>query len=184
MNVTKNQVKTPERDDDPYHVFRRRVQKDALLAENPPRVLGAAIALVAILLALFIGSLRWVEYQETVPVNLTLKSVDQARPLCGEAYLQAHEMAGVQTNQVVQLASLAPTAGAPGHSEATVSEIRPVDENSLYVIRVELPAELATGSAGGSAFHEGMQIQGRIVTREHNLFEKLFSFFRTLAHSI
>jgi hypothetical protein len=184
MSATKQRVKPDPDAKDPYLVFKRRVLKDTLLAENPPRALGIGMAAVAIVLGISVSALRWVEYQETVPVNLTLKTVDAGRTIYGEGFLQPDKMSQIQTRLVVQLELSPNEVAVSNYSEATISEIKTIGENSLYAIQVDLPAELIASSGLNSTFHEGMQVQGKILTQKKNLFDKLFSFFRMIAHSI
>lgn len=169
---------------DPYHAYRRRVQKDTLLADNPPTSLGVGLVLVAVMLAAAVGSLRWIEYQETVPVSLTVKTTDGGRTAHGEAYLRPHEMQQVRQGQVVRIdwgGNLAPQAA---DAEASVGEIKTVGENELYAVRVELPTGSVEGSWVGPAPPHGAQLQGKILTRKQNLLDKLFGFFRMIAQSI
>ena len=184
MSTTKPDPNANDPYKDPYLVFKRRVQKDTLLAENPPRSLGIGMVVVAIVLGISVATLRWIEYQESVPINLTLKTVDAGRTIYGEGFLRPQEMSKVQPRLIVQL-ELAPNkAAVTNHSEATISEIKTISENSLYSIRVDLPSELVAGSGINSTFHEGMQVQGKIFTEKKNLFDKLFTFFRMIAYSI
>jgi hypothetical protein len=184
MSVTKRETKSDSNAKDPYLVYKRRIQKDTLLADNPPRALGAAMVIVAVLLGISVAALRWVEYQDTVPINLTLKTVDFGRTLYGEAYLQPQQLTEVQIEQVVQIDLGGIPISEEGRPEATIKEIATVSENSLYVVRVAFPAELVASSGIGSTLQPGMQVQGKIVTQKQNLFDKLFSFFRLIAHSI
>lgn len=184
MSIAKEQIKTDAAVKDPYLIYKRRIQKDTLLADNPPRSLGIAIPVVAVLLAISMTTLRWIEYQETVPINLTMRTIDSAHTIYGEAYLRPAEMINVQVQQVVQMELSRNPLPEKGRSEATVSEIKTVSENALYLVRVDVPAELVASSGINSNFQEGMQVQGKIVTQKKNLFDKLFSFFRMIAHGI
>lgn len=184
MSIAKEQVKSDSAVKDPYLIYKRRIQKDTLLADNPPRSLGLAIPLVAVLLAISVTTLRWVEYQETVPINLTMRTVDSAHTIYGEAYMRPAEMSKVQVEQVVQIELSRNPSPENGRAEARVSEIKVFSENALYLVRVDVPAELFASSGINSTFQEGMQVQGKIVTQKQNLFDKLFSFFRMIAHGI
>ncbi len=184
MSTTTHQVKPNPKPEDPYLVFKRRVQKDTLLAENPPRSLGIGMVIVAIVLGISVATLRWIEYQESVPINLTLKTVDTGRTIYGEGFLRPQEMSQVQPRLIVQLELTPNKVAGTDHSEATISEIKTISENSLYSIRVDLPSELVASSGINSTFHEGMQVQAKIFTEKKNLFDKLFTFFRMIAYSI
>ena len=184
MKASKQQVKSDEAAKDPYLVYKRRVQKDTLLADNPPAALGVGLVIVAVVLAASVASLRWVEYQETVPVILTLKTADGAGAVYGEAYMRPHEMTKVQTAQVVQIELGVSRAPEGVRAEATVGEIRTVSENALYAVRVDVPAELVEGSGVGPTTPQGVQVQGKILTQKQNLLDKLFGFFRMIAQSI
>lgn len=184
MTITKEQIKSDSDVKDPYLIYKRRITKDTLLADNPPRILAVAIALVAVFLTISVMSLRWIEYQETVAVTLTLKTVDGTQAIYGEAYLRPGEMTKVQIDQVVKMELSRHPSLENGGAQATVREIKTVSENALYVLRVDVPAGLLANSGGNSTFQEGMQVQGKIVTQKQNLFDKLFSFFRMIAHGI
>jgi hypothetical protein len=184
MTSGKQSVKSGAAARDPYHAYRRRVQKDTLLADNPPAALGVGLIIVAVVLAAAVGSLHWVEYQESVPLSITLKTADGGHAAYGEAYLRPQEMARVCTGQVVLIdwgGHLAPQAAS---AQATVGEIRTVSENALYGVRVELPTGSVEGSWIGPAPPHGTLLQGKILTQKQTLLDKLFGFFRMIAQSI
>ena len=184
MTLRKQPVESGAASRDRYHAYRRRVQKDTLLADNPPAALGVGLVLVAVVLAAAVGALRLVEYQETVPVSLKLESADGGRTAYGEAYMRPHEMTQVRAGQLVRLdwgRGPAP-AGAP--AEAVVGDIRAVSEGVLYAVRIDLPVRLAGGPGAGPAPAPGAQVQGKILTQKQNLLDKLFGFFRMIAQSI
>jgi hypothetical protein len=169
---------------DPYHRYKRRVQKDTLLAEHPPAVLGIGLVVIAIVLASSVGALRLVEYQETVPISLTLRTEDGAHLVYGEAYMRPQEMTRVQPGQVVQIDGGGQFGLPAVHAEAQIRAITVVSENALYAVRVDLPPELAAGLRSSTTAPEGVQLQGKILTQKENLLDKLFGFFRMIAQSI
>src|SRR5262245_38459094 len=83
---------------------RRRAQlKDTLMPDEPHKVIGFAIPVIAILLAVLFVTLRFVEYQDSVRVTLTLKPRESFGRAYGEAYLQQGEAAAVQAEQIVDM---------------------------------------------------------------------------------
>jgi len=151
--------------------LRRRGQSnDELMADDPPRVLGSAIPVVAALLILSLVTLRLVEYQDTVPVILTLKTGDSFGRAYGEAYLDPGLAGAVRAEQVVDI-----DLGGR-RLQAKVGEISALDMHSFYRVRVDLPSDFVLGDA--------IEVQARILTQRENLFDKLFGAFRVLSRNL
>jgi hypothetical protein len=184
MTPGKQQVKSEAAAKDPYHAYRRRVQKDTLLADNPPPALGIGLVVIAVVLAAAVYALHWVEYQETVSVVLTLKTGDAAGAAYGETYMRPGEVTKVQAGQAVRLDWGRKPAAEGADAEATVGEVRAVGDGELYAVRVDLPPGQAEGPGVGPAPSPGARVQAKIITQKQNLLDKLFGFFRMIAQSI
>jgi hypothetical protein len=163
---------------------RRRAQlKDTLIPDEPPRALGLAIPVVAVLLILLLVTLRLVEYQDAVRVNLTLKTREPFGRAYGEAYLQQGEAAAVRAEQIVDI-DLAGYGEAKRRSlQARVGEITAFDMHSFYRVRVDLPPDFDVGSLS-SAPRGPIQVEAKILTQKKNLFDKLFGTFRGLSRNL
>lgn len=147
---------------------RRSQSNDELMADDPPRVLGFAIPVVAALLVLSLVGLRLVEYQDTVPVSLTLKT--EVGRAYGEAYLEPGQAGAVHAEQVVDI-----DLGGR-RLRAKVGDVSAFDTHSFYRVRVDLPPDFAPPDA--------IQVQARILTQRENLFDKLFGAFRVLSRNL
>jgi hypothetical protein len=163
---------------------RRRVQvKDTLMPEEPPRKLGWAIPVVAVLLILSVVTFRFVEYQDAVRVSLTLKTKETFGHAYGEAFLQQGEAAAVRTEQtvVIDLGSY----GGPksGRLQAKVGEVTAFDVPSFYRVRVDLPPDFDVRSLSSAAPGQ-IQVQAKILTQKKTLFDKLFGAFRAMSRDL
>ena len=163
---------------------RRRVQvKDTLMPEEPPRKLGWAIPVVAVLLILSLVTFRLVEYQEAVRVSLTLKTTGSFGHAYGEAFLQQGDAAVVRTEQTVVI-DLGSYGGSKSpRLQAKVGEVTPFDVPSFYRVRVDLPDDfdvhsLSSGAAGP------IQVEAKILTQKKTLFDKLFGAFRVMSRNL
>ena len=163
---------------------RRRAQsKDTLMPDEPPKALGLAIPVVAALLILLLTTLRFVEYQDAVRVNLTLKTKESFGSAYGEAYLHQREAAAVRTDQIVDI-NLGSYGGAKRRSlQAKVAEITTFDVQSFYRVRVDLPPDFDAGALAGTP-PGSIQVEAKILTQRKNLFDKLFGAFRTLSRDL
>jgi hypothetical protein len=163
---------------------RRRAQlKDTLMPDEPPRALGLAIPVVAVLLILLFATLRIVEYQDAVRVKLTLKTRESFGRAYGEAYLQQGEASAVRAEQIVNI-DLGGYGGAQRRSlQAKVGEITAFDMQSFYRVRVDLPPDFEVGSLSGAPSGP-IQVEAKILTQKRNLFEKLFGAFRGLSRDL
>lgn len=162
---------------------RRPQSNDTLMADEPPRVLGWAIPVVAILLTLILVALRLVEYQDVVPVSLTLKAGDSFGRAYGEAYLQQGEASVIRAEQAVDI-DLSGYGGLKGSRlRAKVREITPFDMNSLYRLRVDLPSDFALESLSGAS-PDAVRVEAKILTQKQDLFHKLFGAFRVITRNL
>jgi len=162
---------------------RRRTQtKDALMPDEPPKALGLAIPIVAALLIVLLVTLRLVEYQDGVPINLTLKASDSLGRAYGEAYLPQGQAATVRAEQIVDI-DLGAYPGGGRRLQAKVGEITTFDTHSFYRVRVDLPPDFALGSLAG-ATPGAVQVQATILTQKENLLDKLFGAFRHLSRDV
>lgn len=163
---------------------RRRAQaKDTLMPDEPPKVLGGAIPVVAVLLILLLMTLRLVEYQDAVRVSLTLKTRESFGRAYGEAFLQQGEAAAVRANQIVDI-DLGNYAGAKTRSlQAKVGEITTFEVQSFYRVRVDLPPDFDVNSLSGAP-PDSIQVQAKILTQRKNLFDKLFGAFRGMSRDL
>jgi hypothetical protein len=146
---------------------RRRHEKDTLLADEPPRALGAGIAVAALLLTAGVAASRAIRYQDTVVINLAVRSTETSPQ--GEAYLK--DVTGVRAGQKVLL-----TIGER-EVQGRVGGFLLVDKIGLYRVTVALPPD-ALSETDRTATPE---IEGRIVTREARLFDRLFGFLRRMS---
>jgi len=162
---------------------RRAQVKDTLMPDEPPKVLGLAIPVVAALLILLFVTLRLIEYQDAVRVNLTLKTKESFGHAYGEAYLQQGEAAAVRADQIVDI-DLGSYAGGKSRSlQAKVGEITTFDVQSFYRVRVDLPPDFDVSSLSGAP-PGSIQVQAKILTQRKNLFDKLFGAFRVLSRDL
>ena len=168
----------------PNFGIRRRPQiKDTLMPDEPPKVLGLAIPLVAVFLILLLVTFRLVEYQDGVRVSLTLKTKQSFGQAYGEVYLQQGEAAAVHAEQIVDI-DLGGYAGAKGRRvQARVGEVTALDVTSFYRVRVDLPPDFQVGSLAGAAAGP-IQVEAKILTQKKNLFDKLFGAFRGLSRDL
>jgi hypothetical protein len=151
--------------------------KDTLLSEHPPWIPKVGILVIAALLAGTIVITRRIDYQDTVPINLTLKVSNHSDAVYGEGYLQ-HEAVNVRTDQMVLIDW---QKRQSTKLTARVENIAVVSKNSLYLIRVELPGEILADPELRSRLQEEVQMPARIVTHRVRLFDKLFGMFRLLS---
>ena len=157
---------------------RRTPHKDTLMPDEPPRVLGLAIPVVAVLLILLFATLRLVEYQDAVRVKLTLKTRESFGRAYGEAYLQQSEASAVRAEQIVNI-----DLDGRRSLEAKVGEITAFDMQSLYRVRVDLPPDFEVGSLSGAPSGP-IQVDAKILTQKKNLFDRLFGAFRGLSRNL
>lgn len=157
---------------------RRRALKDTLMPDEPPKVLGLAIPVIAILLIFLFVTLRLVEYQDAVRVSLTLKTTESFGRAYGEAYLQQGDAAAVHAEQMVDI-----DLGGTKRMQAKVGEITVFDMNSFYRVRVDLPPDFDVSSLS-SAPSGPIQVQAKILTQKKTLFDKLFGAFQGLSRNL
>ena len=163
---------------------RRRAQaKDTLMPDEPPKVLGGAIPVVAVLLILLLMTLRLVEYQDAVRVSLTLKTRESFGRAYGEAFLQQGEAAALRPEQMVVI-----DLGRNGEPksrkvEAKVAEVTAFDVPSFYRVRVDLPPDFDVNSLS-SAPPGPIQVEAKILTQKKTLFDKLFGAFRVMSRDL
>lgn len=163
---------------------RRRVQsKDTLMPDEPPRVLGLAIPIIAVMLTLLLVTLRLVEYQDAVRVSLTLKTRESFGRAYGEAYLQQGDAAAVRAEQVVDI-DLGAYGGPKGRwLHAKVGDVTAFDVHPFYRVRVDLPSEFDANSLS-IAPSGPIQVEAKILTQKKTLFDKLFGAFRNMSHNL
>jgi len=162
---------------------RRAPIKDTLMPDEPPRVLGFAIPVVAVLFILLLVTLRVIEYQDAVRVSLTLKTRESFGRAYGEAYLQQGEAAAVRAEQIVDI-DLGPYGGAKGRwLQAKVGDVTAFDVHPFYRVRVDLPLEFDVNSLS-SAPPGPIQVEAKILTQKKTLFDKLFGSFRAMSRNL
>jgi hypothetical protein len=162
---------------------RRAPLKDTLMPDEPPRVLGFAIPLVAVLFILLLVTLRVVEYQDAVRVSLTLKTKDSFGRAYGEAYLQQGDAATVRAEQIVDI-DLGAYGGAKSRRlQAKVGDIAAFDVHPFYRVRVDLPPEFDVNTLS-SAPPGPIQVEAKILTQKKTLFDKLFGSFRAMSRNL
>src|SRR5262245_16007177 len=124
----------------------RRRLKDTLMPDEPPKMLGLAIPVVAALLIVLFVTLRLVEHHDVVRVNLTVKRSESFGRAYGEAYLQQGEATAVRAEQIVDI-DLGGHGGTKRHrQQGKVSEVSAFDIPSFYRVRVDLPPEFDVNS--------------------------------------
>jgi hypothetical protein len=162
---------------------RRAPLKDTLMPDEPPRVLGFAIPLVAVLFILLLVTLRVVEYQDAVRVSLTLKTKDSFGRAYGEAYLQQGDAATVRAEQIVDI-DLGAYGGAKSRRlQAKVGDIADFDVHPFYRVRVDLPPEFDVNTLS-SGPRGPIQVEAKILTQKKTLFDKLFGSFRAMSRNL
>lgn len=163
---------------------RRRAQvKDTLMPDEPPKVLGFAIPVVAVLLICLLVTLRLVEYQDVVRVSLTLKTTESSGHSYGETYLQQSEAASVRAEQIVDIDLGAYGAAKTRSVQAKVREITAVDIPSFYRVRIDLPPDFDVSSFP-TAPSGSIRVQAKILTQRKTLFDKLFGAFRVMSRDL
>lgn len=152
------------------------------MPDEPPKVLGFAIPVVAALLILLLVTLRLVEYQDAVRVSLTLKTTESSGHSYGEAYLQQGEAAAVRVEQIVDIDLGAYGAAAKTRSvQAKVREITALD--LFYRVRVDLPPDFDVSSLS-NAPPGSIRVEAKILTQRKTLFDKLFGAFRVMSRDL
>ena len=181
--TTRQETTAATPDSAPNFANRRRAQaKDTLMPDEPPKVLGFAIPVVAALLILLLVTFRLVEYQDAVRVSLTLKTTESSGRSYGEAYLQQGEAAAVRAEQIVDI-----DLGAYGARsvQAKVREITAVDMPSFYRVRIDLPPDFDVSSLSLSSAPLGsIRVEAKILTQRKTLFDKLFGAFRVMSRDL
>jgi hypothetical protein len=154
--------------------------KDSLLAENPPWILGAAILLIAALLVLAAVEARNIEYRETIPISLVLRADEISGSAYGEGLLPQSQAAKVKPDQPI-LMELAPPSSADNILiEGQVSQVTMTCQNSLYQVRVKLPANFNSDQENTRILRQEARVQGRIITWRGKLFRRMFTLFGNL----
>jgi hypothetical protein len=169
--------------DEPNVGRKRRALKDTLMPDEPPKVLGLAIPLVAVSLVLLIVALRFVEYQDTVRVSLTLKPKESFGRAFGEAFLQQGEAAAVQAEQLVDIDLGGYAKAHERQLQAKVGEITAFETSSLYRVRIDLPPDFDVGSLASPPAGP-IQLEAKILTQKKSLFDKLFGAFKVLSRDL
>lgn len=150
---------------------RRRHNKDALLGDEPPRIIAVAIVLIAVMLSVLTAVCWSFEYEETVPILLGLGGEPKKRYAVG--YLPSS--VAVRSGQTVHLEPGSMQSATVG-VEASVTGVSGPTSEGLYVVRVDLP----DGDGISAPPNSGSQIRGSLVTRKVRLFARLFGVFRNI----
>ena len=162
---------------------RRARPKDTLMPDEPPKALGLAIPVVAVLFILLLVTLRLVEYQDAVRVSLTLKTRESFGRAYGEGYLQQGEAAAVRAEQIVDI-DLGAYGGAKRRRlQAKVGEITTFDVHPFHRVRVDLPPDFDVNSLS-SAPPGPIPVEAKILTQKKTLFDKLFGAFRVMSRNL
>jgi hypothetical protein len=162
---------------------RRPQTKDQLLGENPPRALSAAILLIAALLGAAVMAARNIEYRETIPISLVLREGEIPGSAYGVGWLPQSQAAKVKPNQLT-LIELTPPAGADNMPiEGQVDQVTMAFQDSMYQIRVKLPANFNSDPERTRILRHEARAQGRIVIWRGKLFRRMFTIFSNLSSS-
>jgi hypothetical protein len=154
--------------------------KDSLLADNPPWILGAAILLIAALLVMAAVAARNIEYRETIPISLVLRADEISGSAYGEGLLPQSQAARVRPDQPIFI-ELAPPSGAGNILiEGEVSQVTMTCQDSLYQVRVKLPANFDADPENTRILRQEARVQGKIVTWRGKLFRRMFTLFSNL----
>lgn len=165
---------------DKWERARRLQSKDQLLAENPPWMLSAAVLLIAALLGVAAVGARNIEYQETVPISLVLRADEIHGSAYGEGLLPAAQAAKVKPDQPIFI-ELAPSSSADNILiEGQVSQVTMTCQDSLYQIRVKLPANFNSDPENTRILRREARAQGRIIISRGKLFRRMFTLFSNL----
>jgi hypothetical protein len=159
---------------------RRFQSKDQLLAENPPWMLGAATLLIAALLGAAVMAARNIEYRETVPISLVLRAGETPGSAYGEGRLPQSQAAKVKPDQPIFI-ELAPHSGADNiQIEGRIGQVTMTCQDSLYQIRVKLPANFDSDPEKMRILRHETRAQGRIITWRGKLLRRMFTLFSNL----
>ncbi len=154
--------------------------KDSLLAENPPRILGAAILLIAALLVMAAVAARNIEYQETIPISLVLREDEISGSAYGEGLLPQSQAAKVKPDQPIFMELAPPSSADNILIEGQVSRVTMTCQNSMYQVRVKLPANFNSDRENTRILRQETRAQGRIITWRGKLFRRMFTLFSNL----
>lgn len=143
--------------------IRRREARDTLLGYDPPRFLSVTIVVVAILLAILIVAGRSIEYEETVPIVLTLKASGSSNKVCGVAYLRQEERAKLKAGQAVRVEISPYQARNVSSIEGNLSDISILSKGELYLARVELPADFVADFSLRPSSEQEAHAQAKVV---------------------
>jgi hypothetical protein len=158
----------------------RPQSKDQLLAKDPPWMLRAAILLIAALLGAAVMAARNIEYQETIPISLVLKEDEIPGSAYGVGMLPQVLAAKVKLGQPT-LIELGPSGGADNTPiEGQVSQVVMTCQDSLYRVRVKLPANLNSDQEKMRISRHEVRAQGKIITWSGKLFRRMFTLFSNL----
>jgi len=159
---------------------RRPRMKDSLLAENPPWILGAAILMIAALLVAAAVAARNIEYRETIPISLVLRADEMSGSAYGEGLLPQSQAAKVKPDQPI-LMELAPPSSADNILiEGQVSQVTMTCHDSMYQVRVKLPANFNSDQEYTRILRQEARVQGRIITWRGKLFRRMLTLFSNL----
>jgi hypothetical protein len=159
---------------------RRPQPKDQLLGVTPPPALSAAILLIAALLGAAAMVARNIEYQETVPISLVLREDEMPGSTYGLGWLPQSQAAKVKPNQLT-LIELSPPAGSDRMPiEGQVHQVTMTCQDSLYQVRVKLPANFNSDLERMRVLGHEARAQGKIVTWRGKLFRRMFTIFSNL----
>ncbi|HKV37971.1 MAG TPA: hypothetical protein VJX67_02070, partial [Blastocatellia bacterium] len=154
---------------------RRRESKDSLLADEPPRALGVAIALVGVLLCVAVYAGWSIQYEQTLPVSLELKVDESSRSVYGLTYLDAGQMTQVHTGQLVEVELASYPAERYGWIAGKVGAESAETRDGLHVVRVDLAAGAVTNKGFHPILDNVRQGQGKIVVERVKLLARVFS---------
>jgi hypothetical protein len=165
---------------DKWERARRLESRDQLLAENPPWMLSAAILLIAALLGAAVMVARNIEYQETIPIPLVLREDEIPGSAYGVGWLPKSQAAKVKPDQLT-LIELGPSAGADNIPiEGQVTQVMMTCQDSLYQVRVKLPATFNSDPEKTQILRQEARAQGKIIIWRGKLFHRMFTLFSSL----
>jgi hypothetical protein len=143
-------------------------------------MLGAAILLIAALLVMAAVAARNIEYQETIPVSLVLRADEISGSAYGEGLLSQSQAAKVKPDQPIFMELASPSSADNILIEGQVSQVTMTCQDSLYQVRVKLPANFNSDQENTRILRQEARVQGRIITWRGKLFRRMFTLFSNL----
>jgi hypothetical protein len=160
---------------------RRRDAKDTLMGCEAPRFLSVAIALIAALLGILVVASRAVEYEDTVPIRLTLHTSGTDNHPYGVAVVDPRGAMELRPGQLVRIELSERNATDATPVDAWISEVSSVSEEGTRTLSVDLSGIPASHLLPGHALEGETWARAEVVTRKKKLFGSLFRVFNSLS---